>query len=338
MKRVLPTFGIDLHEDSLRLGMIDGTKKTPSISVLAEYPITEGMMQSGKIQKSTELAAEIKNTLRRHRLPKYCTAALPDDACFLLTVAVHKDHAGAFAEAVRWEAAQHLPFSIDEMYFDWMITGHSEESDIVQVSAAPKTIVDIYVETLDQAGFTPIAVEPASFAVLRSIDTSEFSQYLVIHLERHATVLSMITEQGIVMSAVSTVLSESQITQILMTKLKLDDHDAEKAKTVCGFDPSVGRGVVRSTLLPELKRLVGEIKTMLTAAKTLNESVDCKQIVLTGSGALIKNFDKELAKASGMQVSVSQLIIPPEQLKKQKISNSAARSLNTVIGLCLRNT
>lgn len=251
-------------------------------------------------QQGTRLRQALQNV--RYRFPRSAAVTLPEEHSFQLTVGIQQpDAATDLGEAVRWEAAQHLPYDRNELILDWTVVSTEKKTLLVQVCAAPKDIIDSYCALLDAAGCNAIALEPVSLSATRTLALPALDPLLCLVLGDASTTLVVISGSGIPVTISSQHCTDSRITDLFMHKLHLSDHDANKAKEVCGFDPAVNRGEVRAILLGELKALLLDIAPA-QAFVAEHGAQAFRGIVLTGPGSLVKQIDHEMAQRTRLPV------------------------------------
>lgn len=260
--------------------------------------------EGGAVTQPEQQGVQLRQAVQRarDRFPHNAAVSLPEEHSFQLTVGIQQpDAATDLGEAVRWEAAQHLPYDRNELIMDWTVVSSEKKTLLIQVCAAPKNIVESYCALLDAAGCSAIAVEPVSLSATRTLSLPALDPMLCLVLGDASTTLIVISGSSIPLTINSQHCTDSRITNLFTHKLHLNEHDADKAKMVCGFDPAINQGEVRAILLDELRSLLSDIllaQTFLTehGAQTL------RGIVLTGPGSLVKNIDHEMAQQTRLPV------------------------------------
>ncbi len=330
MKQPFPFFGLALDDLFARFVVLERTKSNYSVGAMFEEALPHDTITGGRIPDVDRFGKTLKDIVKnphRKRMPKHAIVSLPDTHCFLMTMHL-PEHTGAeLPEAVRWEAGQYLPFAIDEVYLDWEIITKENGLLTIQVTATEKTTADQYVKALDAAGITPLALIPNSAALLFSLEPKRLHDgAILIHFSATTTTLALLDDGGIHATVTSPVFSDQSLTSILVQKLKLSHEDAEKAKVVCGLDPSVSQGVVRDALVGEIKQLVAEIQRLQAYATRREGGKPCDTLFLTGPGAQLRSLDQELQKRTKMVLSTNPLRHDIFHLEKNKPLTDHERS------------
>jgi len=88
-------------------------------------------------------------------------------------------------KAVLYEAENHLPFSMNEIYFDFEIISPLNRKFIdVLIIAVPKNILDPYLRAMEKIDVAPIAIETSPFSIKRALMGKEkkSSSLLIVNI------------------------------------------------------------------------------------------------------------------------------------------------------------
>jgi len=82
-------------------------------------------------------------------------------------ISIHLRDEENLAESIRWEAEQHLPFDIDDVNFDFQVTGENSATGMLDVLfvAVKKDGIQAYINVLKQAKKTPVILDVDAFAL-----------------------------------------------------------------------------------------------------------------------------------------------------------------------------
>ncbi|MFA5106924.1 MAG: type IV pilus assembly protein PilM [Patescibacteria group bacterium] len=339
-------FGLDISDLTIRAIQFTGQGRTLSIEAYNQTPVPAGLMKYGEILEPRAVSEVIKKLIAGPKKGRFTTkrvfASLPEWKSFVKIIEIPQVDNSQMAETIRWEAAQHIPYAIDDMYLDWRVLESNQTANThrVLIGAIPKTVADAYTAVLEDADLKPIGliIEPMAitYALAPQKTEKDFSA-LVLDIGLHRT-SSIIVDRGVVTYSSSTKdISGYAMTELIAKKLKITDQEAEDAKRLCGLDPTRGKAVIPNTLLPYLSKIQKHIATILSFYKTHNTlGSDIQQIVLVGGGANLKNVDIVLSQRLSKKVSLGNPWQRAESLRKTNIvSPSQAASHCTAIGLGL---
>lgn len=339
-------FGLDISDLTIRAIQFSGQGRTLSIEAYNQTSVPAGLMKYGEILEPRAVSELIKKLIatpkKGHFTTKRVYASLPEWKSFIKMIETPQVDNNQLAETVSWEATQHIPFAIDEMYLDWRIVESNQASNTnrVLLGAIAKSVADTYTAVLEDADLKPVGliIEPIAinYALVPQKSAKEYTA-LVLDIGLHRT-SSIIIDRGIVTYSSSTKdISGVAMTSLIAQKLRLNDREAEDAKRLCGLDPTRGKAVIPKTLLPYVTKIQKHITDILNFYKTHNIfGSDIQQIILVGGGAYLKNLDTVLGKRLTQKVVIGDPWQKLETLRKTKIiQGNQALSHCTVFGLGL---
>lgn len=188
------TFGLDIGFETLKLCQVSHvSSRGVEIWGTIEFPITEPILDRDRIKNKEAVANTIKEACRKaqpHAInASNIVSALPETFVFSKTLQVPKMAIGELANAVPNEAAQYLPIPITEVYIDFQILmTHPDEPLIdVLVAAAPKKLVDDYVEMSKMANLELVALETKPIATGRAIIKDRTKSIAIVHIGTELT-------------------------------------------------------------------------------------------------------------------------------------------------------
>ena len=340
-------FGLDISNSYLRLAQLKKGGKDIYISSLNEVVIPEGVVFDGEIKDQARLRNSLTKLIRNTEGKKintpYVNCVLPEKKTFIKLIHLPETQTADLNEAIKWEASQHIPMDLEEMYLDWQIIPGKNQADKglkVLIAAAPKILVDSYTQLLESLKLTPVSFETESTAIIRSlmVESSSPSPLLVIDLGGGHTNLIVYANNSIQFSS-TLPFSGKDLTQQIAHQLNMSFADAEKAKIICGLETKKGKGQVKKILVPNFLQLVEKIYEVENFYLNLfPDSEKFKKVILTGSGALLKNLDEFMRKKLNLPLEKTDPLnhINPKKSKVTLIPDQAS-SFSTTIGLALKN-
>lgn len=113
------------------------------------------------------ISQTLLETARREKLSGVASVGLPGHHIlgkFIKTPAVEESKRH---KIVQFEAQQNIPYSLDEVVWDYQVVAEQGLDLELMLAAAKQDIVDGVCEALSGAGLSPVAVHPSSVSVLR---------------------------------------------------------------------------------------------------------------------------------------------------------------------------
>lgn len=293
-------FGLDISDSLIRLAMIERTRAGWRLAVRGEIAVPKGWIEDGEIRKPDDLNLLIGQLLKAAGPKiKQAVVSLPERHTFLKLITLSDASQNSLAESVKIAASQHLPFAWEEMYCDWAVLPekNSLRQTQVMVAAAPRSLVDTYISVLSGLNIEPVSYEIESLAIARATLTKEQLRgtYIILDLGRTRSTL-MLVQKGIVKFSTTVRYAGNALDEHIAKELNISPTQASKAKTLFGLDPIRGKGILRQVLAPAIDQLA---KKVAEAEDFYREHGEEHQpingILLTGSGALLREIDQELA-------------------------------------------
>jgi len=176
-KRQAPSLlGVDMSSSSVKLvELVPGVKAPIRLQRYAIEPIEDGAISDGNIERPEQVAEALGRALRRiGTRTRDAALAMPSSAVITKRITLP---AGLSAEdyefQVESEAAQYVPFAIEEVSLDFQIIGPSEgdpgEVDVL-LAASRREKVEDRVAVAEMCGLKPVVVDVDSLAARIAID------------------------------------------------------------------------------------------------------------------------------------------------------------------------
>lgn len=294
-------FGLDISDAWIRLALLERRGQRLHLPIRGEIPVRAGLIVDGEIQNPQQVSALLKELIKAAGIRnRQAFVSLPERHTFIKMITLPPDHASSITQAVRDEAIHHLPYAWDEVYFDWSILPAAEDQSDVKalIGAAPKTLVDTYLTVLESSEIEPLGMEIESLAIVRATFRQQSMKGASILLDLGRTRSTLILLQnGNVLFSATVRYAGKELNRFIADELKITEEQAERAKHIFGLDEHRGKGLLRKVLGPQLDELVKkihEVEGFYEEHMVDHEPVH--QIILTGSGALMRNIDHELSQ------------------------------------------
>jgi len=312
-KAVYP-IGLDMSDLSVKLIQLTKIRDKIKINALGRVELENKIMENGEIKNEEKLVKEIEKLISSPEYGKVesdeVIACLPESQTFIKLISVGKKN--RVEDAIKDEIEREIPFSINDLYYDYQVIESRIDSNLILIGAAPKTVVDKFTGILDRLKLSVIALEIEPVSICRALlleeglkaGTREKNNYCVIDIgARHAS-LTIYSINSILFS-LSLPFSGEEVTETIASKIKLSHEQAEKAKVICGLDSAKAEGAVKTILSAELKKLTERIKEGLNFFYTrYPERGAINKIILSGGGANIKELPLLLKSELGIDAAM----------------------------------
>ncbi len=348
-----PAFGLDLSDLSLKIVEVNKGKGSLFLSSFLKQDIPQGLIEGGVIKKEKELVDILKKALDKINVGKRVVCNLPEEKVFIRIIQLPKMKESELEKAVHWEAEAHIPLGIDEVYLGWQLVEpifeHIDHLDVL-IAATPKTLVDNYLSFLRKSGLEPVALEPESVAVIRSLMTEDdLTPSIIVDLGAVGT--NFVIFSALAIRFTSHINISGQLfNQAIAKKLKVTEKEANKLKIEVGLDEKKENGKVYKALEPIIDNLTKQIKDYVTfyhehATHVHGPDGAIGQVILCGGDSLLINLPKILNEKLNMPVKMGNPLINISSTrlatkrvdKKKGITKKETFSYTTALGLALKN-
>lgn len=320
------SFGLDISDLSLKIVNVEKKGKKLELVSVGSCVIPKGVIKQGQIQDEAALVKAIKqglcNVKGKEIKTKNVACCLPEEKSFLDVLRLPMLPEEEIANAVRFEAENHIPTPLAEVYFDFELIKSFDQNGAVQkenkakyldilIAATPKNIVDSYLSVLKKAGLRTVAMEVEPLSIVRTlVKNASTKPFLIIDFGASRT--SFIIFSGCSISFTSTIpVSSQELTSVIAKALNISSKKAEKIKQEQGLQ---GEKAVFDSMVPVLTNLTKQIKSHLdyytshapqVEYASGNNKMEC--ILLCGGGARLRGLDDFLTSTFKLKVAMADL-------------------------------
>jgi len=204
--------GLEITDSKVALLSLKKAGNSLRVSSFLEKDLPKDMIKDGALQDKKGFVA-ILQSLKKEARPKaitspYVIVSLPESLTYLTTKTLPKVEDVNIREAVEINLREFLPGKVDAIYWGFQEIGETSRGTEIMICSARKDVVDSFLQSLTESGFTPMALEPSSLSVARSFP-HEITDTLVLTLEKSYT-SAVVLEKGAVRFATSFVTEKPE--------------------------------------------------------------------------------------------------------------------------------
>ncbi len=334
--------GIDFGTHSVKaveLSRISSDR--PSLVNLGSQITPKGVINSEDKKDQKKLADVLKKLYESSRIKnKNVVMALPEFSVFTRFLEFPGVKREELKDAVYFEAKQYIPMPLNEVQLSYVPIGFNTEKNAprVLVVAAPRKVIDIYINIAMEAGLDLIAIETESVAVGRTMYKSTGKKNIVmLDFGANSTDMSILSEGYLVFSQ-SIAIGSDTLTQAIMNRFGFQYQRAEEFKRNYGVAEGVLEGKIYSILAPILESIMVEVRRGVEFYKNRTLSISPSDYLLSGDGALLPGLEEYVSKSLGVHASVANpwRNISVEDKFKDIVEKSGP-SYSIAIGLALKD-
>lgn len=332
-------FAIDFGMHSLKLVNLSKKGNSWELKNIGSIQTPPETLNNYKEEQKTLLVEAVKSLVAESKVPyKEVAVALPENAVFSRVLTIPKVSDAEVTDAVYWQLKQFLPYPIEDVQSDFtaLSVDPSGQRKMLAV-AAPKKLVELYVEILERAGLSPVAIESETLSILRSIKyAQEIKDAVVLDFGANSTDMA-IMKDGELFFSQSIATGSDLLTKALVNEFQLSYAQAEEYKRIYGMRSDAVDGKIRNAMKPVLDMIITEVMRGIEFYKTEVGAVPPNLAVLSGEAALLPALPEYLESVLGYDAQLAdpwRPIVVPNNIAE--IVSKSSPAFTVAIGLCLK--
>ena len=303
-----PIFGLDIGQSTVKATQLRGGKQGAELVGYGYAEFDPSAIEDGVITKPEKIAKVLRPLVNEIVVGKLTTdrvhTSIPTSRIFSRIIELSGIEDTDLEDAVKLEAQQYVPLNEDEMYLDFTILEHTDDDKTrVYMVAAPRNIIDSYIELFNEVGLEIYGTEPSLLSIVRAVNNAYQNEKakIIIDFGSNSSDLAIYDQSLQLTSTVAT--GGNQITQTIAETLDVDKDKANEIKSRYGISKSKWQEELASALSPTLSSLASEIQKLLRYHhERHDDGADIEQVVIVGGGANLPGLDDFLAHLTGLDV------------------------------------
>lgn len=355
--------GLDIGIEHVRVAQVKASGSGYTVSAYGQVDVPMGAVADGEIVDAAAVSSAIKELWRRTNVRgKEVATAVSNQRVIVRLIDLPFMERAELQSAIQYQAQDYIPMAVEDSILDFQIIGDymtpsDEHMMEVLLVAAHREMIGNAVSAVEGAGLKLNEIDVASFAIVRALmgdgqvlPDDEGQATAVVHISAGLTNIAVV-ERGIPRFNRISSLAGSTFTQAVANALNVGFEDAEQLKIMVGLpDVETGEGdqippgmtveqaqLVHQSLEREVNKFIAEIRRSLDYYLTQTSQVrNIQRILLTGSGAQLRNFSAYLEKGLQAQVLLG------DPLERVNVAHSAQAAVSadrlgcvTAIGLAM---
>lgn len=295
-----PLFGFDIGRGSIKVVQLGISKgKKAILEGYGKATFDAQAIQDGEIADFETVAktaaslfrSDITGTISASRV----AASLPVSHSFNRVLSLPPMQERDVLDAIRLEIEQYVPVPVDDLYIDYQLIEKSKEIHEYVVAAAPKRVVDSYMNLFEILGLEVAVMEPSIIGVTRMVRHSEESDLPTLVIDCGSSTTDLIIYNREAVRVTGTIkFGGDTLTQSLARSLGVSEAQAHTIKSKYGLEASKKQAQITSGLEVPLKSLINEVKKIIRYFEDRGTDEKVEQIILLGGGANMPGFSTHL--------------------------------------------
>jgi type IV pilus assembly protein PilM len=297
-------FGLDIGSTAIRLVQLRRGGSHPALVAYGALPAPGNVTTSDSKMDQDKVAELIRQLVRENKTSaKNVVVGLPSNKVFATVITTPKLDNAQLAKAIRYQAEQYIPMAIDQVKLDWAVVDQSKDGKNLEVLlvAAPNSVIEKYVYTIEKAGLEPLALEANAIAAARALVPAGNLAVALLDLGSLDSDISIVWNNSPrLIRSVS--VGSATLVRSVAQNLGLDEVQANQFTYKFGLTQSKLEGQVYKTLKPTLDSLVSEIDKSAKFFTGRYPDVKLEKLVVTGAAAALPELGPYLANSTGLPV------------------------------------
>lgn len=322
-----PILGIDISPSAIKLVELSRSGQRFRVESFAIEPLGEGMMEDRNPVDTDDMAEAIKRACRKAGTrTRRVAVAVPTSSVITRTVPMPAEFKESDIEAnIPIEAAQYIPYPVEEIYLDFEDKGLSKASnDIrdVMLVATRKENVDTRDAALKNAGLTPVIVDVEAYALENTFrllldGLPKVADSERVNLEKSRESLTALVDIGASITNLYILQDDhiiftreqgfgcDQLTVRVAEAYGLTRDQAEQAKRT-GQVADDFATTIQEPFKQMLAEQIGQgLQFFFSSDQYVSGRYNVDTIVLVGGGAMIMGLDRVVADVLGIAAVVA---------------------------------
>ncbi len=254
----MPSFGIDISDESLKFLELINTKNGLRVGRHGERTILPGIIQSGKI-KNPKLMEEILTAVRKEIGLKSVRVSLPEEQVYMFKLRLEKAGLVNIRESIELTLEEHVPIQASEAIFDYELIDQDAASIELQVATISKNVIENYLSVFQNAEIRVQSFELEAQAIARAVGKKgDMETYMIVDFGEKRTGI-FIVSRGVAMFTSTLDVGGVMLTDMIAKNFKVSFTEAEKMKRAYGLLRNTANREIFSVLLNSVSVLRDEI-------------------------------------------------------------------------------
>lgn len=335
-------FALDIGTTSLNVVQLKRSPSGWSLDKVGSMPINVKIASSDSPEHRHKLGEQIINLLSQTGISaKNVVIGVPSNKMFATVVDMPEVPASDLPAAVRYQAEQYVPMSLEEAKIDWAVLGKlpsdPTKNEVLLVSVE-NSFTEARLDMLESIGLNVIAIEPDPIAVARAFseDASSTSD-IIIRFGDYTTDI-LVVSNGAPKLVRALPIGFQSMVKAVQQSLGIDDDQANQFVTKFGLLPDKLEGKVFQSLQTVAEQFVSEITKSVKFFDNKYPGITIDKIILTDMGLSVPGFKQFITSKTELSAidgdPWARVDVP--QADKQKIQDISA-TFAVAVGLAMRN-
>ncbi len=304
-KRKKTTVGLDIGASAIKVVEIERQGNEYHLLNYGVAPLDPETIVDGEIMDRQMVVEMIQNLfesrgIRRRRV----IAGIHGRGVIVKKIVMERLPEEAAAEAIYWEAEQHIPYDINDVSIDYEILPADIGPNQMQVLlvAAKRDLILNLADIIREAGLAPEVIDVNSFAIQNVVETAHDlrPEELAVLLDLGAEITNVnIIRDGVPLYTQDLSVGINTVVRTIQKRFQVSREEAVQALQATG-----GKLEVAPMIESFCKDIAQSLEKSATYLRTSGEAEHLDRIFLSGGGARIPGFVEALTQVQPLPVEM----------------------------------
>ncbi len=338
----MPSFGLDIADDSIKFMQLVSTKRGIEIGRYGEKKIESGIIELGKIKDPLKLE-EVLNELKKENNIRDARVSILENQIYTFKLALDKN-TKSIRESIELLLEEHIPIPAPETIFDFDILEETDTEIIVEVGAIQQETIEEYLAVFKNCNIRVHSFELEAQALARSLIKKEDKDtYMIVDFGAKRTGI-FIVSKGIPMFTSTIDFGGDLFSEMIQKSLNISFKEAEDIKIKYGLQRNLENKDIFPILLNSASILKDEVQKHFIYWHTHEDengvkNPPIKKILFCGGNSSIIGLVDYFAISLKVETEIANVWINICELQEKipMIPAKKALSFATSIGLALKD-
>lgn len=195
--------GISFSESEIAVMNLVASRHGMNVFSFDTLSVPKGSIENGSVAAPEHLRKVLGDFQKKKRI-SFARVAIPEESSYLVRLSVPAGSDAAIRRYLLEHLEEHVPLKPDNAIFDYVILAALEDTADILLSAAPRQVIDSFLEVFSDTGITLLSIEVDIQAVARAVVPAyETDAVGLINIGKNRTTIAIVVD-GLVRFATTT--------------------------------------------------------------------------------------------------------------------------------------
>lgn len=301
-------FGLDIGRSFIKVVQVKVSGGGNSLIAAGSTATPQEGLRSESKPQLQQLAETVKSLVKSSKIhTNKCVVSIIEAQAVTRLVELPNLTDKELSAAINFEADQYIPLPIKDVNLQYKVLSRPQPGSGGKMSvllvAAPKRVIEKYLEVVKMAGLALSAIETESSALVRALANKKDPPSLIVSMGASSTELVLVKDGNIFFTR-SIASGGISLTKAVMTEFNLAQSQAEEYKIAYGILEDKLSGKIARVLKPVLEVVTIEVLKAVDFARSHMNDQPLARIIICGGGAYLPGLAEFMTEKTSIEVSL----------------------------------